>query len=156
MSAMKPVALNRKAKFDYFLGDRYEAGIALQGCEVKSIREGRVNLADSFVRIIRDEVYLFNCHITPYSKMQGHVEVDPTRTRKLLLHRAEIHKLMGQVSKGKTTCVPTSMYFKKGKCKVEIAIATGKQHKDKRETIKRRIHQREADKAMKSHQQRNR
>ncbi len=142
---------NRKARHDYFLEDRYEAGVCLLGCEVKSIREGRVNLKDSFVRFLKGEAHLFNCHISPYSKIQGHVEIDPIRIRKLLLNRAELIQMETKLRAKGTTVVPTSMYFKKGKVKVEIAIARGKQQHDKRENIRKRIHEKESQQAIKSH-----
>src|SRR3989338_8217850 len=128
---MKPIAVNRQASFDYFLYERFEAGIVLSGSEVKSIREGRVNLKDSFVRIMMGEAFLFNCHISPYSKIQGHVEIDPTRYRKLLLKKAEIDRLAGQVGQKGHAVVPLSIYFKGGLVKVEIATAKGKKQFDK-------------------------
>ena len=151
---MTEIAVNRKARHDYFLYDKFEAGIALKGFEVKSIREGRVNLKDSFVRVIRNEAFLFNCHITPYSHIQSHAEVDPTRSRKLLLKKSEIDRLAGQTSQKGFAIVPLSLYFKKGLVKVEIATAKGKKEFDKRETIKRRIHERESAAAVKSHARR--
>ncbi|MDD5218110.1 MAG: SsrA-binding protein SmpB [Candidatus Omnitrophica bacterium] len=153
---MTQIAVNRKARHDFFLFDKYEAGICLLGNEVKSIREGRVNLKDSFVRVIRGEAYLVNCHISAYSKIQGHVEVDPTRLRKLLLNRVEIDKLYSKSAQKGFSIVPTEMYFKKGKVKVEIAIAQGKKQFDKRETIKRRMHDREAASAIKQHKRKGR
>ncbi len=144
-----PISTNRKARHDYFILEKMEAGIALLGCEVKSIREGRINLKDSFVRIIRNEAFLFNCHITPYSRIQGHVEIDPIRTRKLLLKRSEIEHLMGKGTQKGHTIVPLSIYFKKSYAKVEIAIAQGKKLFDKRESIKKRIHDRETSAAIK-------
>jgi len=147
---------NRKAYHDYFLEDRYEAGIALLGCEVKSIREGRINLKDSFVRFLKGEAYLFNCHISPYSKIQGHVEIDPIRTRKLLLNRAELIQLETKLRPKGTTVVPTCMYFKKGKLKVEIALAKGKQEHDKRDSIRKKIHDKESQQAIKSYGRKNR
>lgn len=153
---MPPIAVNRKARFDYFLFDKFEAGISLLGSEVKSIREGRVNLKDSFVRIVRSEAFLFNCHITPYSKIQGHVELDPTRSRKLLLKRAEINRLLGQAAQKGFAIIPLSLYFKKGLVKLEIALAKGKQQFDKREAIKRRIHDRESAAAIKKHSRKGR
>ena len=148
---MKPVAVNRKAKFEYHISDKFEAGISLLGSEVKSIREGRINLKDSFVRVVGKELFLFNCHITPYSKIQGHVDIDPTRNRKLLMHRREIDKIVGLVARKGHTCIPLSVYFKRGKAKVEIGIGRGKKEIDKREGIKRRIHNREAQAAIKKH-----
>ena len=147
---MKPIAINRKARFDFFIYDRFEAGVCLKGFEVKSIREGRMNLKDSFVRIVKGEAFLHNCHITPYSKIQGHLEVDPRIQRKLLLHRSELDKLIGLITRKGYTCVPLSAYFKKGKVKIEIGVAKGKQAVDKRETIKRRIHDRETKAAIKA------
>lgn len=143
---------NRKAWHDYFIHEKYEAGIALTGAEVKSIREGKVNLADSFVRIVTLQAYLFNCHITPYSKIQGHVELEPTRSRKLLLHKEQIERLAGQTSQKGFAIVPLKMYFKKGRVKVEIALVKGKKEFDKRDDIKKRIHDRESSAAIKHHQ----
>lgn len=146
---MNPVATNRQARHKYELFDKYEAGVALKGAEVKSIREGRVNLKESFVRIVRDEAFLFNCHISPYSHIQDIRTADPTRMRKLLLKRSEIDRLKGQLSRKGHTIVPLTVYFKKGLAKVEIAVARGKQEFDKRETIRRRIAEREAERAIK-------
>ena len=147
---------NRKAYHDYFLEDRYEAGIALLGCEVKSIREGRINLKDSFVRFLKGEAYLFNCHISPYSKIQGHLVIDPIRTRKLLLNRAELIQMETKLRPKGTTVVPTCMYFKKGRLKVEIAMAKGKQEHDKRDSIRKKIHDKESQQAIKSYGRKNR
>ncbi len=124
----------------------------LLGCEVKSIREGRVNLSDSFVRVMKNEAFLFNCHITPYSKIQGHTDIDAVRIRKLLLNRAELDVLEGKMSQKGYSVVPLSMYFKKGKVKIEIALAKGKKLQDKREDIKRKMHERESAAAVKHHQ----
>lgn len=148
---MKPVAVNRKAKYDFFTHEKFEAGISLLGHEVKSIREARVNLKDSYVKFMGKELFLVNCYINPYSKIQGYEEIDPTRSRKLLLKKVEINKLRGLLTRKGFTCIPLSLYFKRGIVKVEIAIATGKQNVDKRETIKRRIHDREAQAAMKKY-----
>ena len=152
----QPSIQNRKARFKFFLFEKFEAGIALLGCEVKSIREGRVNLAESFVRVMKNEAFLFNCHITPYSKIQGHTEIDPVRIRKLLLTRAELTVLEGKMSQKGYSIVPLSMYFKKGIVKLEIALAKGKKLQDKREDIKRRIHDRESAAAVKQHQRKGR
>ena len=143
------VATNRQALHKYALFDKYEAGIALRGAEVKSVREGRINLKDSFVRIIKEEAFLVNCHISPYSHIQDIRTADPTRMRKLLLKRKEIERLNGQISRKGHTAVALSVYFKKGLAKVEIAVARGKQEFDKRETIRRRIADREAQRAIK-------
>lgn len=146
---MQKTIVNRKARFDYFLSDNMEVGISLLGCEVKSIREGRVNLKDSYVRILKGEAWLVNCHISPYSKIQGWVELDPVRTRKLLLHRHQIEDLKGKTSQKGFAILPLSMYFKKGRVKIEIALGKGKKQHDKRETLKRRIDDRESAQAIK-------
>ena len=146
---MTQIAFNRKASHDFFLFDKFEAGIALKGCEVKSIREGKVNLKDSFVRVIRGEAFLFNCHISPYSKIQGHMEVDPIRIRKLLLNRAELDRLTGRTHQKGFAIVPVSIYFKNGYAKIQIALAKGKKEFDKREDIKKKIHSRESQAAIK-------
>ncbi|HXV28402.1 MAG TPA: SsrA-binding protein SmpB [bacterium] len=148
---MKPIALNRKASFEYFLFDKFEAGICLLGSEVKSVREGKVNLKDSFVRIERDEAFLHNFYISPYSKIQGFVDIDPTRYRKLLLKRAEINRLLGLSKQKGYSIIPLSIYFKRGLVKIEIALAKGKKQFDKRASIKKRIHDRESQAAVKFH-----
>lgn len=146
---MTVIATNRQARHKYELFDKYEAGIALKGSEVKSLREGRVNLKDSFVRILRGEAFLINCHIPAYSHIQNVNLAEPTRMRKLLLKRSEIDRLSGQISRKGHTLIPLAVYFKKGLAKVEIAVARGKREYDKRETIKRRIADREAQRAVK-------
>ena len=143
-----PIAENRKAFHDYHLLETFEAGIALLGTEVKGIREGRANLRDSYARVEQGEVWLYNVHINPYSH-RGYVDHDPRRRRKLLLHRYEIRKLIGKTVERGLTLVPTRMYFSKGKVKVTIALAKGKQAHDKRETIKRREIDRETRAAVK-------
>jgi SsrA-binding protein len=136
------IADNRKAFFDYHILDTFEAGIVLGGTEVKGIREGKANLRDSYARVESGEVWLYNVHINAYSH-RGYVDHDPKRRRKLLLHRAEIRKLIGKTVERGLTLVPTRMYFKNGKVKVALALARGKQVHDKRETIKRRETDRE-------------
>ena len=148
-NAFEVISENRKAYFNYFIHDKYEAGVSLMGHEVKSIRERRVNLKDSYVRVMKEEAFLLNCHISPYSKIQGYEDIDPIRTRKLLLKRGEINRLMGQVGRKGVAIVPLRMYFKKGFVKVEIAIGEGKKQYDKRESIKQRIHTRETQSAIK-------
>lgn len=148
---MTSIAVNRKARFDYFIEERFEAGIKLVGSEVKSIREGKINLKDSYVRIIKNEAFLIGCHIAPYSKIQGYTDLDPTVTRKLLLKRAEIDRLNGLTSQKGKVIIALSVYFKKGLVKVEIGVGMGKKQYDKRETIKRRIHDRESAAAIKKH-----
>ena len=147
-SGDKLIADNRKALFDYHLLETFEAGIALLGTEVKGIREGRANLRDSFARVEQGEVWLYNVHISPYSH-RGYVDHDPKRRRKLLLHRAEIRKLIGRTTERGLTLVPTRLYFKNGRVKVALALARGKQAHDKRETIRRREVDRETRAAVK-------
>lgn len=145
------VADNRKAGHDYHIVETFEAGLVLAGTEVKAIREGHVQLRDSFCRVENGEIYLLNMHVGSYSH-RGYADHVPTRTRKLLLHRAEINKLLGKgVDKG-MTIVPLRMYFKRGRVKVAIALARGKNVIDKRETIKRREAERETRAAMKTRQ----
>ena len=144
----QPIADNRKAFHDYHILETFEAGIALLGTEVKGIREGQANLRDSFARVEKGEVWLFNVHINPYSH-RGYVDHDPRRKRRLLLHRAEIRKLIGKTVEKGLTLVPTKMYFKNGKVKVALALARGKQDHDKRETLRRREIDRETRAAVK-------
>ena len=147
-SGERLIADNRKARHDYHLLDTYEAGIALLGTEIKAIREGRVNLRDSYGRIERNEVYLHNLHISAYSH-RGYVDHEPLRTRKLLLNKDEIRKLIGKIVERGFTLIPVRMYFKNGLVKVSIAVAKGKKLYDKRETIRRRELDREARAMMK-------
>ena len=144
----QPIADNRKAFHDYHILETFEAGIALLGTEVKGIREGRANLRDSYARVESGEVWLFNVHINPYSH-RGYSDHEPTRKRKLLLHRQEIRKLIGRTVERGMTLVPTRMYFKNGHVKIAIGLAKGKQAHDKRETIKRREADRETRAAVK-------
>ena len=145
------IADNRKARHDYHILETYEAGIALLGTEVKAIREGRVNLRDSYARTDRGEVWMMNVHISPYSH-RGYADHAETRQRKLLLHRHEIRKLIGRTAEKGLTLVPLQMYFKKGRVKVLVGLARGKQAHDKRETIRRREVDRETRAAVKSGQ----
>ena len=147
--AQSNIAENRKAFHDYHLLETFEAGIALLGTEVKAIREGRVNLRDSFARLENGEVFLFNVNISPYSH-RGYAEHEPLRRRKLLLHRHEIRKLIGKTVEKGMTLVPTRLYFKNGRVKVAISLAKGKKEYDKRETVKRREADRETRAAIKS------
>jgi SsrA-binding protein len=144
----QPIADNRKAFHDYHILETFEAGIALLGTEVKGIREGQANLRDSFARVDRGEVWLFNVHINPYSH-RGYVDHDPKRKRRLLLHKHEIRKLIGKTVEKGLTLVPTRMYFKNGKVKVAIALAKGKDVRDKRETLRQRETDRETRAAVK-------
>ena len=145
---MKIVCQNRKAYHDYHIEETVEAGIALSGTEVKSLREGKANLKDSYVIIKEGEVFLLNCHISPYShgNIMNH---DPVRTRKLLLHRKEIARLGGKVAAKGYALIPLKIYFKDAFAKVEIGLARGKKFFEKRETIKEREARREIERAMK-------
>ena len=145
--AQKLIADNRKAFHDYHVLDTWEAGVALLGTEVKAIREGRVNLRDSFARLENGEVFVYNVHISPYSH-RGYADHEPTRKRKLLLHRQEIRKLIGKTVERGLTLVPLRLYFKGGKVKVAISLAKGKQAHDKRHTEKDRDWQREKARLM--------
>lgn len=145
----RPIADNRKAGFDYHILDTFEAGVVLAGTEVKAIREGRVNLRDSYCRLENGEAFLLNVHIGQYSH-GGYASHDPIRSRKLLLNRAELNKLLGKTTERGLTVVPLRMYFKKGRVKVLIALAKGKKSFDKRETIRRRETDRETRAAVKT------
>ena len=144
------IAENRKARHDYHVLETWEAGVALLGTEVKSIREGRANLRDSYARVENGEVWMMNVHISPYSH-RGYASHEELRQRKLLLHRDQIRKLVGRVVEKGLTLVPLEMYFKGGRVKVLLALAKGKQAHDKRETIRRREVERETRAAVKSH-----
>ena len=147
--AQTSIAENRKAHHDYHLLESFEAGLVLLGTEVKAIREGRVNLRDSFARIEDGEAFLYNVNISPYSH-RGYADHEPLRRRKLLLHRDEIRKLIGKTVEKGLTLVPVRMYFKNGRVKVAISLAKGKKEYDKRETIKKREADRETRAAIKS------
>jgi len=146
--AQGSIAENRKAFHDYHLLESFEAGLVLLGTEVKAIREGRVNLRDSFARVENGEVYLYNVNISPYSH-RGYADHEPLRRRKLLLHRDEIRKLVGKTVEKGMTLVPVRLYFKNGRVKVAVSLARGKKDYDKRETIKRREVDRETRAAIK-------
>ncbi|HVF89525.1 MAG TPA: SsrA-binding protein SmpB [Blastocatellia bacterium] len=148
MTSEKVVATNREAYHNYHILETYECGIALTGTEVKSIREGRCNLKDSYGQVRDGEAWLFNAHISPYShgNRENH---EPTRTRKLLLHKAEIDRLLGKTQEKGLTLVPTRMYFKNGRIKLELGIGKGKKLYDKRETERRRESDREVRAALK-------
>jgi len=147
--AQTSIAENRKAFHDYHLLESFEAGLVLLGTEVKAIREGRVNLRDSFARVEDGEVFLYNVNISSYSH-RGYADHEPMRRRKLLLHRDEIRKLIGKTVEKGMTLVPTRLYFKKGRVKVAVSLARGKKEYDKRETVKRREADRETRAAIKS------
>lgn len=145
----KLIADNRKAGFDYHILETFEAGLALTGTEVKAIREGRVNLRDSYCRLERAEAFLLGAHVGQYSH-DGYAGHDPVRPRKLLLKRAELNKLLGRTTERGLTIVPLRMYFKKGRIKLAVALAKGKKTFDKRETIRRREIDRETRAAVKT------
>ena len=147
--AQSNIAENRKAYHDYHLLESFEAGVALLGTEVKAIREGRVNLRDSFARVEGDEVFLYNVNISSYSH-RGYADHEPLRRRKLLLHRDEIRKLIGKTIERGMTLVPVRMYFKGGRVKIAVSLAKGKKEYDKRETIKQRDADRETRAAIKN------
>ena len=138
---------NAKAHHNYFVGERFEAGVVLQGTEVKAIREGNAQIGESFCRIEKGQVWLYNSHIGEYSygNFQNH---PPRRKRKLLLHRREINKLVGAVEAGGKSLIPLRLYLKNGMIKIEIALCTGKKLHDKRETLKRKVAMREAEREM--------
>lgn len=147
----KIVTDNRKARYLYEILETYEAGIQLTGTEVKSIREGKVNLQDGYALIRNGEAWLINVHISPYTGIGQYFNHDPRRTRKLLLHRQEIRKLIGKVEQQGLTLVPLRMYLKRGLVKVNIALGKGKKIHDKREDLKRRQDQRDIQRAMKNY-----
>ena len=147
-AGIKIVAKNKKARFEYFIEDTFEAGLVLVGTEVKSLREGKVSLKDSYGAVKNGEVFLVGAHITPYSH-GTHINHKPERERKLLLNKREIKKLYGKTSERGFTLVPLSIYFKKGKAKLEIGLGKGKAKYDKREAIKRKDEKRDMDRAMK-------
>lgn len=151
VEAQRIIAENRKARHDYHILDTWEAGVALLGTEVKAIREGRVNLRDSYARVERGEIWMMNVHISPYSH-RGYAEHAEMRQRKLLLHRDQIRKLIGKTAEKGLTLVPLQLYFKNGRVKVLIGLAKGKQAHDKRETIRRREVDRETRAAVKARQ----
>lgn len=141
---------NRKATHDYFIEERFEAGMALEGWEVKAIRAGRANIKESYVLVKDGEVFLFGMHIAPLISTSSHVKPDPTRTRKLLLHAREISRLIGKVERAGYALVPLDMHFSKGRVKLNIALAKGKKLHDKREDEKKREWQREKARLMRN------
>jgi SsrA-binding protein len=143
------IADNRKALHDYHVLETFEAGVQLLGTEVKGIREGNANLRDSYARVEKGEVWLYNVHINPYSH-RGYVDHDPKRRRRLLLHRAEIRKLIGRTVEKGLTLVPTRMYFRDGRVKVELALARGRERLDKRRALAERDAKRQIERALKA------
>lgn len=148
-STPSTVALNKKARHDYFIDERFEAGLALQGWEVKALRAGRLQLKEGYILLKEGEAYLIGAHISPLSTTSTHVIADPTRLRKLLLHRRQIDSLIGAVDRKGYTLVPLSVYWKKGRAKLEIGLARGKKQHDKRADTKDRDWQREKARLMK-------
>lgn len=145
--AVKVVATNRKASHDYYLEDRWEAGIALQGSEIKSIRTGQMSLREAYVKVEGGQAWLVNAHIAPYGPA-SRMNHDPTRPRRLLLHRREIAKLSSEIRQKGYVLIPTRVYLARGRAKVEIALARGKKHYDKRQEIARRESERELRRAL--------
>lgn len=145
----KTIAVNKRARFEFHIDERIEAGIALEGWEVKSLRAGKAQFADSYVLLKDNQAFLFGCHIEPLPTVSEHDKADPTRTRKLLLHRQEIDRLVGLVERKGFAVIPTAMYFSRGRVKVEIGVARGKRQHDKRKTIKDRDWERQKERIMK-------
>jgi len=145
------IALNKRAKFDYFIEDRFEAGMVLEGWEVKSLRAGKANLAESYVFIKNHEAWISGCTITPLSTASTHIKPEATRIRKLLLHEHEISRLLGATERKGYTLVATAMYWSRNKVKCEIALAKGKKEFDKRATVKEREWNRDKSRILKGH-----
>lgn len=149
-AASSTIALNKKARFDYFIEDTLEAGLVLQGWEVKSLRDGRIQLKEGYVIILNNEAWLLGAHISALPSASTHITPDPTRTRKLLLHRKELDKLIGAIDRQGYTLVPTAMYWHKGRAKLEIGLAKGKKQHDKRASIKAKDWEREKHRVLKT------
>ncbi len=145
----KTIALNKKARHDYFIEDRYESGLALKGWEVKSIRAGRVQINKSYILLQNGEAFLFGANISALPTASTHINPDPTRNRKCLLHRAELNRLIGAVERKGFTLIPTALYWKHGLVKLEIGLAQGKKAHDKRAAAKERDWQREKQRLLK-------
>lgn len=145
----KTIAVNKRARFEFHIDERIETGIALEGWEVKSLRAGKAQFADSYVLLKDNEAFLFGCHIEPLPTVSEHGKADPTRTRKLLLHRREIDHLVGLVERKGFTLIPTAMYFSRGRVKVEIGVARGKRQHDKRREVRDRDWERQKARIMK-------
>ncbi len=148
-SGEKIVCVNREARHNYFIDEIYEAGLVLLGSEVKSLRDGKANLKDSYARIQKGEAFLVNAHVSPYPGA-NQFNHEPTRPRKLLLHQREIERLTGKTKEKGLTLIPLRLYFKNGRAKVELGLARGKKLYDKRETLKRKIAEREVERSLKS------
>lgn len=147
------IAVNKKARHDYFIEDTFEAGLALEGWEVKSLRAGRAQLTESYVHVRESEAWLLGAHVTPLNTASTHVHTDPTRTRKLLLHRHELDRLVGAVERKGYTLVPLNLHWSRGRAKLEIGLAKGKKQHDKRATTKERDWQRQKARILKSSNQ---
>jgi SsrA-binding protein len=145
------IAQNKKAFHDFFIEEKYEAGIVLEGWEVKAIRDNRANIKEAYVIIQRGEVYLIGCHVTPLGAASSHIRPDAIRTRKLLLHNEEIAKLIGKVERAGYTLVPLDLHFKDGRVKVQIGLAKGKKQYDKRDAEKERDWERERGRIVRAH-----
>jgi len=143
------IVVNRKARHDFFIEDRYEAGLALQGWEVKSLREGRVNLTEAYVLVKNGEAYLIGCNMPPLPTASTHINPDPTRTRKLLLHRQELNRLIGATEQKGYTVVPLNLHWSRGNAKIEIGLAKGKKQHDKRADKKEQDWKREKARILK-------
>ncbi len=150
-TANKTIALNKRARHEYHLEERFEAGLVLQGWEVKAIRAGRGNMTDAYAYVRNGEIFLIGAQITPLIQASTHVVAEDRRQRKLLLHRNEIDKLVGRVERDGFTLVPTAMYWSKNKIKLEIALAKGKQNHDKRDAAKDRDWERDKQRVMRRH-----
>ena len=145
------IAQNKKAFFDYFIEEKFEAGIVLEGWEVKAIRDNRANLKEAYVIIQHGEIYLIGCHVTPMGAASTHIRPDAIRTRKLLLHNEEIAKLIEKVDRAGYTIVPLDMHFTRGRIKIQIGLAKGKKQHDKRDTEKSRDWEREKGRIIRAH-----
>ncbi len=148
-STSSTIALNKKARHDFHIEERFEAGLVLEGWEVKSLRAGKVQLVDSYVIVKNGEAFLFGCLITPLLTASTHIQPDATRTRKLLLHRDQLDKLIGAVERKGYALIPTAMYWSRGRAKLEIGLAKGKKEFDKRATLKDRDWQRQKQRILK-------
>jgi SsrA-binding protein len=149
--APPPIALNKRARHEFFIEENFEAGLALQGWEVKSLRAGKAQITEAYVIVKDGEAWLLGAHVNPLPTTSTHVVADPTRTRKLLLHRAELDRLVGAVERKGYTLIPLRLYWKRGNVKLEVGLAKGKQLHDKRATAKDRDWQRDKSRLMKLH-----
>lgn len=147
------IAVNKRARHDYFIEDTFEAGLALEGWEVKSLRAGRAQLTESYVHVREGEAWLLGAHVTPLNTASTHIHPDPTRTRKLLLHRHELDRLVGAVERKGYTLVPLNLHWSRGRAKLEVGLAKGKKQHDKRATTKERDWQRQKARILKSSNQ---